>query len=222
MMSRTGNTLDNMRQHRTIRATAPGTLLSRLCMLTMVLLYTAAIICGTADAATITVRSSGCDYTTIQAAVNAASAGDVIIVGGEATLTTITADSGDHVVEAAADCPVVLDPKIPVVSTCNDSSLTSAIDDALENDKTVFLLFYTDWCHFCQQQKPVIDELEQEYSDEITFIRVNIEDNPSTRDEFNVNGFPTMFLIFNKSTEGYEYQTRKGFTEKLLKIGGRL
>ena len=81
MISGTNNTSSNTGQHRMIWNIAPGTLLSRVCMFTIVLMFAAAIVCGTAGAATITLHSSGCDYTTIRAAVNAASAGDTIIVG---------------------------------------------------------------------------------------------------------------------------------------------
>ena len=66
MISGTNNTSSNIPQNRTIANTAPGTLLSRVCMLTMVLQC----------AATITVRSAGCDHTTIQAAANAAYEGE--------------------------------------------------------------------------------------------------------------------------------------------------
>ena len=51
----------NTLQNRTIPSTAPGKLLSRAYMFTTMLLYTV----------TITNRSSGCDYTIIQAAANA-------------------------------------------------------------------------------------------------------------------------------------------------------
>jgi len=123
MISRTNNTSDNIQQHRTIRNTAPGSLLLRVCMLTIVLMFAVAIVCGTEGAATITVCSSGCDYTTIQAAVNAASAGDTIIVGdgmynenvdvdkrltirsenGSASTIVKAADLNDHVFEVTAD-----------------------------------------------------------------------------------------------------------------------
>lgn len=53
---------NNTRQNRMISGTAPGRLLPRVCMFTTLLLYTV----------TITNRSSGCDYTIIQAAANAA------------------------------------------------------------------------------------------------------------------------------------------------------
>ncbi|MCK5109461.1 MAG: hypothetical protein KAR25_07195 [Methanosarcinales archaeon] len=53
---------NNTRQNRTVPSTAPDRLLQRVCMFTILLLYTVMI----------TNRSSGCDYTTIQAAANAA------------------------------------------------------------------------------------------------------------------------------------------------------
>ncbi|MBC8521985.1 MAG: thioredoxin family protein, partial [Methanomicrobia archaeon] len=95
----------------------------------------------------------------------------------------------------------------------DNHSLTSEID-ALLNTKPVFLFFYADWCHFCQQQKSIIDELEQEYADKIAFIRVNAEENSQAVDEFGVTGFPAMFLIVNKDEEGYVYQEFEGFTQK--------
>jgi hypothetical protein len=62
MISKTNNTPSNIQQNRRIPNTAPDRLLSRVCMFTILLLYTA----------TITVRSSGCNHTTIQAAADAA------------------------------------------------------------------------------------------------------------------------------------------------------
>ena len=99
------------------------------------------------------------------------------------------------------------------LNSSGNHSLSSKIDTLL-NDKPVFLFFYTDWCHFCQEQKPIIDELEQEYADKIAFIRVNVEENPQAMDEFGVAGFPAMFLIVDKDEDGYVYQKFGGFTEK--------
>lgn len=95
-----------------------------------------------------------------------------------------------------------------------DGSLSSEIDEALENNKSVFIYFYIDSCHFCEDQKPIIDGLEQEYADEIAFIRVNGQENPQAMNEFGVGGFPTMFLIVDKGDERYVYQRFGGFTEK--------
>ena len=81
------------------------------------------LFCGTASATTYTVGASGCDYTTIQAAVNAASSYDTIYVyngsytenvdistahltlqgEGRDVVTVTAANSGDHVFEVTAD-----------------------------------------------------------------------------------------------------------------------
>jgi len=99
------------------------------------------------------------------------------------------------------------------LNSSDNHSLSSKIDTLL-NDKPVFLFFYTDWCHFCQEQKPIIDDLEQEYADKVAFIRVNAEENPQAMNEFGVTGFPAMFLIVDKNVFGYVYQEFRGFTEK--------
>jgi rhodanese-related sulfurtransferase len=97
----------------------------------------------------------------------------------------------------------------------SNNSLSSEIDDILSSGKPVFLFLYVDWCHFCQQQIPIIDELEQEYNGKITFIRVNCEMHPDAMTDLEARGYPSMFLILRKGDDGnYEYQDFRGFTDK--------
>jgi rhodanese-related sulfurtransferase len=101
------------------------------------------------------------------------------------------------------------------ITSTSNNLLSSEIDAILDADKPVFLFFYADWCHFCQEQLPIIDELELEYTEEIIVIRVNSEDNPQAMEEFGVTAFPTMFLVSDKSADGeYRYQEFQGFTDK--------
>ena len=99
----------------------------------------------------------------------------------------------------------------PVVA----GSTSSEIDDILSSGKSVFLFLYVDWCHFCQQQMPIIDELEQEYAEKIAFVRINCEEHPNAMKEFGARGYPAMFLILGKADDGqYESQDLRGFTDK--------
>jgi len=105
-----------------------------------------------------------------------------------------------------------VDPQM--LNSSEGHSLNYEIDSSLLNKIPVFVFFYAEWCHFCQPQKTIIEEVEQEYADKIVFIHVNAEENPHAINEFGVTGFPAMFLIVDKNEEGYVYQEFDGYTEK--------
>jgi thiol-disulfide isomerase/thioredoxin len=66
---------------------------------------------------------------------------------------------------------------------------------AKEEDKPIFLYFYSETCPICKIQKPMIDDLEREYGDKLNFIRVNGPKDEEMVERFNVTGYPTVFLI---------------------------
>ncbi len=93
-------------------------------------------------------------------------------------------------------------------------SLDSIIDAALSSGRLIFLFFYADWCHFCNLEKPIVDELGMEFSERILFIRLNEKLNQEAMQEFMVDGYPTMFLIYGEDSEGYKYVEFRGYKEK--------
>ena len=82
----------------------------------------------------------------------------------------------------------------PEAQSAGDT-LSHVIDDILADGEPVFLFFYADWCPHCHHQMPVINELEEEYAGEVTFIRVNVTARPGHAAEFGVSGLPTMIVI---------------------------
>ena len=85
--------------------------------------------------------------------------------------------------------------------------------DNLDSATPVLLFFHADWCRYCQEQKPIIDELEAEYGDRISFIRVDSTNSPQVMEEWDIKTIPTTVLGYGIATE-YEYQRLEGFTEK--------
>jgi thioredoxin 1 len=142
---------------------------------------------------------------------------DVMVAGSvdvsaEQTKAMIDSDTNVIALDVSAESEYEAEP---IVDAESDGSLSSEIDASLDAGKPVFLFFYADWCHFCQEQMPIIDELELEYTEEIVVIRVNNEESPEAMTEFGVTAFPTMFLISGKSAEGlYRYQEFNGFKSK--------
>ena len=77
----------------------------------------------------------------------------------------------------------------------SETSIDAQISSSLESSKAVFLFFYADWCGHCKRQKPIIDELEREYSGEISFICANGDTYPQAMQKYGVREFPTMLLF---------------------------
>ena len=113
------------------------------------------------------------------------------------------------VASADGGCSIESDRK----AQSTDDLLSYRIDDII-GDKPVFLFFYADWCHFCHQQMPIIDELEKEYAEKLAFIHINVTERPDYAEEFGVRALPTMFVISGKNEGGYVKQEISGFTEK--------
>lgn len=52
------------------------------------------------------------------------------------------------------------------------------------------VLFYADWCGYCQQVKPIWRKLENEFPSYVTSVDVDLR--PNLKTSFNINGFPTI------------------------------
>lgn len=73
----------------------------------------------------------------------------------------------------------------------------------------VLIEFGGKWCFLCQELKPVIEELEREYTGAMTVISVEVENNMQLVDRFQVFGTPTLILF----VDGYEVERMMGSSD---------
>ncbi len=69
----------------------------------------------------------------------------------------------------------------------------------LKSDKPVMVDFWAPWCGPCKAIAPTIDALEKEFGDKMSFVKVNVDDNPVSPSKYGVQAIPT--LIFFKNGE---------------------
>jgi thioredoxin 1 len=66
------------------------------------------------------------------------------------------------------------------------------------------------WCGPCRMLTPIIDELAKELAGEITFGKLNVDENPETAKRFNIMGVPTLLVM----KEGAEIDRMVGVAPK--------
>jgi len=74
--------------------------------------------------------------------------------------------------------------------------------------KVKIIDFSSDWCPSCKKQKPVFEDLEEEYQN-VDFKSVNIDEESGLASEYGIRAVPT--LVIEQS--GEEVNRFVGFTE---------
>lgn len=69
------------------------------------------------------------------------------------------------------------------------------------NEKTVLLDFYADWCGPCRMVSPIVDEIAEERSD-IVVGKVNVDDCPELAVQFGIVSIPTLIVMKNGEVAG--------------------
>jgi thioredoxin 1 len=81
------------------------------------------------------------------------------------------------------------------MSNAMDISDDNFDSEVLESDKPVLIDFWAEWCGPCKVLGPVIDEVAEDYSDRVKFVKLNIDNNPSNTQKFGIRGIPTLLLF---------------------------
>jgi thioredoxin 1 len=69
--------------------------------------------------------------------------------------------------------------------------------DVLDSDKPVVVDFWAEWCGPCKMIGPSLEELSEELGEQVTIVKVNIDENPDAPGKYGVRGIPTMILFKN-------------------------
>ncbi len=81
----------------------------------------------------------------------------------------------------------------------NTTKVTDASfdSDVLKAGKPVLVDFWAEWCGPCRAIAPALEDMAGDLKDKLTIAKINIDENPSTPNKYNVRGIPTLILFRN-------------------------
>ena len=100
-------------------------------------------------------------------------------------------------------------PRINAAYVPNKEFVT---DDSDSSDYADLYFFYTDWCPHCKTAKPIMTKLQEFLATQnnkinnvtINYFPINCEEDKQTADRFNVEGYPTIKLVYKNKVIEYD------------------
>ncbi|MFX0003452.1 MAG: thioredoxin [Candidatus Hodarchaeota archaeon] len=62
-------------------------------------------------------------------------------------------------------------------------------------DKVLIVDFWAEWCSPCKLFTPIFERVNQEYSHEFIFAKVNVDENPMIAQFFGISSIPTTLFM---------------------------
>ena len=56
--------------------------------------------------------------------------------------------------------------------------------------------FFADWCGPCKMLGPILEKLDEEYPD-VTFVKVNVDDNMELAEKYGIMSIPAVYVFKN-------------------------
>ena len=72
-------------------------------------------------------------------------------------------------------------------------------EEIVKSNIPVFVDFWAPWCGPCRAIAPIVEEIASEYSDKVSFVKVNVDQNSELASKYNVFSIPTL-AVFSKGS----------------------
>jgi len=74
-------------------------------------------------------------------------------------------------------------------------------DNLLNDEKAIIVDFWSPTCAPCKLLEPILKNVASEYNEEVSIIRINVNECPITSSKYMIRGLPTLLFIKDKNVK---------------------
>jgi thioredoxin 1 len=75
-------------------------------------------------------------------------------------------------------------------------------NDVVKSELPVLVDFWAPWCGPCRMVAPIVEELAQEYSGKVNFLKINTDENPMVPAKFGIRSIPSLLIFKGGELKG--------------------
>jgi thioredoxin 1 len=76
-----------------------------------------------------------------------------------------------------------------------DVTETDFDSEVLNSKVPVVVDLWAEWCGPCRLYSPIVDQVAEEMTGKVKFVKVNVDNNPKLQEKYGVMSIPTTLLI---------------------------
>lgn len=74
----------------------------------------------------------------------------------------------------------------------NDSNFQEKV---IQSGKPAMVDFWAEWCGPCRMVGPIVEELSEQYKEQVIVAKVDVDNSPETAAQYGIRNIPTILFI---------------------------